>query len=340
MRSSRPHQRPRLSKNNYLLESFLFDTLESQCRDTGLEAIEKSYEQKLNEITEYTSTSHALWKPSKCETMTVAPDDELFLVIDDNDSSGGERERSVHVEYRQYYLNKKLDLAIATKAAAMAAVATSKKCNNTVANNNRAKVQCIKSRANRKSIPRKLEFDAHRQNSYNKRLIKYLCTNINQPSERCRNAGETANQTKANGRNAIEFEIDERMAEMYELIAREEQLMKTLSTTCERYRNQNDKYMTKLRLEMCIDEVQHNLDVYAKEIIESELELYKIQNEIQKKCGILYNLKRMVGNQPQVDSDDVASDDALRAIANDSNANDDDIENFLFDISNNKSFII
>lgn len=82
------------------------------------------------------------------------------------------------------------------------------------------------------------------------------------------------------------------MTELQELTNREEELMKKLHTKCERYRNQNNKYMTNLRLKLCIDEVQHNLDVYAKEIIENELELHEIQREIQQKYDILFNLTK------------------------------------------------
>lgn len=347
----------KLSKN-YLLESFLFDTIKTKYYDTEeVAAIEQSYEHKIDDLTEYKGSIPA-WKQSKCERVASMPDDELFLLINDNHSGNiDECDSNVHVEYRQYYLNKKLDLAIATKVAETTTAAT---IETKATNKTKMKVQCIKSRPNRKSISRKLEFDALRQNSYNKRLIKYLCTNINQDNRATDNTDKISDHHGDNGdsgaRNAIQCEIDQRMIEMHELIKREEQLMKTLSNTCEQYRNQNDKYMSKLRLEMCIDEVQHNLDVYAKEIIEKELKLYQIQNEIHKKCGILYNLRRMVASNQSIDyhrnnTPTTSGDEASHNIQydfNDDDDDDDDIETDnnideiekCFDMTNNKTFII
>ncbi|XP_055322714.1 uncharacterized protein LOC129578341 [Sitodiplosis mosellana] len=207
--------------------------------------------------------------------------DELFLMIDDGTGiNTDETDSNVHVEYRQYYLNKKLDLAVAA-----------------------AKVSVSNANAipKRKSIPRKLEFDALRQNYHNKRLIKHLCENINQRQIRHRQMPAHGNKD-----NHIHREIDKLMMELQQLSAREEQLMKNLSAKCDRYRNQNNKYMTNLRLKLCIDEVQHNLDVYAKDIIENELELHEIQVEIQQKYDTLFNLtkKAELFNNFVFDNDD------------------------------------
>lgn len=210
--------------------------------------------------------------------------DELFLMIDDGtgiNNDDDETDSNVHVEYRQYYLNKKLDMAVAAAKVS-------------VSNANGI--------TKRKSIPRKLEFDALRQNYHNKRLIKHLCENINQRQIRHRQ------RMPAHGNNdtQIHRQIDNLMMELQQLSVHEEQLMKNLSTKCDRYRNQNNKYMTNLRLKLCIDEVQHNLDVYAKEIIEHELELHEIQAKIQQKYEILSNLTKKADlfNNTVPDSDD------------------------------------
>lgn len=224
---------------------------------------------------------------SKAKLLTSIPNDELFLVIDNKTDYNGYDDNasscsSVHVEYRQYYLNKKLDLAIASSKATANAM-------------NTTKIECNNMTSKRKSIPRKLEFDAIRKNNFNKRLIKYLSENIHHRYGN-RSTALNTDQLSNDKMNAIQCEIDQIIVELYELIAHEEDLMKILSQKCERYRNQNNKYMTKLRLELCVDEVQHNLDVYAKEIIDNELKLYQIQNDIHQKCGILFNLQRMLGN--------------------------------------------
>lgn len=205
------------------------------------------------------------------DTISPISNDELFLMIDDGTCNGhGDNDGNVHVEYRQYYLNKKLDLAI---AAAKVSVSSS--------NTNAPSKQ--------KSISRKLEFDARRQNCFNKRLIKHLCENINQRQIRHRRRVST---TRPHGDtdNNVDQQIDRLMRDLQQLTDYEEELMNKLSTKCERYRNQNNKYMTNLRLKMCIDEVQHNLDVYAKEIIENELELHRIQIKIQQKYDVLFSL--------------------------------------------------
>lgn len=82
------------------------------------------------------------------------------------------------------------------------------------------------------------------------------------------------------------------MLDLQRLTDHEEHLLEQLSTKCERYRNQNNKYMSNVRLKLCIDEVQHNLDVYAKKIIENELELHEIQSKIQQKYDQLFKLTK------------------------------------------------
>lgn len=258
-------RRDRGSKNypNSLLNSFLYDTLrlDSIALDdkSSMENGEKKIIAKVS--------NRKLNRPNGIDA-TPLSNDELFLMIDDGSDGINtiDTDSNVHVEYRQYYLNKKLDLAVAAAKVS-------------VSNPNAMKKQ--------KSISRKLEFDALRQNNDNKRLIKHLC-NINQ-----RQIQSHRRRTQSNGNNEnIHGEIEKLMNELQQLTDHEEILMKKLSTKCERYRNQNNKYMTNLRLKLCIDEVQHNLDVYAKEIIENELELHEIQIQIQRKYDILFNLTK------------------------------------------------
>lgn len=206
--------------------------------------------------------------------------DELFLMIDDGGiNMGNENDKNIHVEYRQYYLNKKLDLAIAAAKVSVSSTST-----------NAAKT------SNHKSISRKLEFDARKQNCFNKRLIKNLCENINQRQKRSRQKMQSnrmqRNVNEDNKDNTIYKEIERLMLDLQRLTDHEENSLERLSTKCERYRNQNNKYMTNLRLKLCIDEVQHNLDVYAKEIIENELELHEIQSNIQQKYDQLCRLTK------------------------------------------------
>lgn len=222
------------------------------------------------------SVSRALTPPmEKClpqldEKLVASPDDELFLLIDnDNRSDSG-----VHVEYRQYFLNRKLNLAI--EAA------------------KNSKITSYESTPKRKSPRKRLQFDALRQNSLNDRLIKYLCHNEESMWPHPSGSGATDD-----GFCGIRREIDIRMGEMNELIAYEEMLMQQLTEQCEKYHRLNNKYMSKMHFELCIDEVQRCLDVCAKEIIRCELELQRVKDEIHQKCGILYNLQRMVNAEPR-----------------------------------------
>lgn len=218
----------------------------------------------------------------------IAPisNDELFLMIDDGGidaDNGNDNDKNIHVEYRQYYLNKKLDLAIA--AAKVSVSSTSTKAAKTTTT------------THHKSISRKLEFDARQQNCFNKRLIKNLCENINQRHKRNQRRKMQSNRMQRNANddnteNTMHIEIERLMSELQRLTDHEEHLLDELSTKCERYRNQNNKYMTNLRLKLCIDEVQHNLDVYAREIIENELELHEIQSNIQQKYDRLFKLTK------------------------------------------------
>lgn len=206
--------------------------------------------------------------------------DELFLMIDDGGvNMDDENDKNIHVEYRQYYLNKKLDLAIA--AAKVSVHSTSTKMAKT---------------SNHKIFSRKLEFDARQQNCFHKRLIKNLSENINQRQKRnCQKMQSNQmqrNMDEGKHENTIHKEIEQLMLDLQRLTNHEENSLKQLCTKCELYRNQNNKYMTNLRLKLCIDEVQHNLDLYARGIIENELELHEIQSNIKQKYDQLCKLTK------------------------------------------------
>lgn len=227
------------------------------------------------------------------EQILPSPDDELFLLIDNENCS----DSGVHVEYRQYCLNRKLNLAI--EAA------------------KNGKIASYESTPKRSLSRKRLQFDALRQNSLNDRLIKYLCHNE-------KSVGSHAVDDRFCG---IRREIDIRMDEMHELMAYEEMLMQQLTEQCEKYHRLNNKYVSKMHFELCIDEVQRCLDACAKEIIRCELELRRVKDEIHQKCGILYNLQRMV------------STDASNEIGKMSKSFADE-QNRFSDSINNKSMII
>lgn len=321
------------------MESFLRDAnAQHQCQSTLIDAATtKTITQKYDCQPIESKTNPII--PVKCTrsritaaTTTSIPDDELFLVIDDKSGDGDSKNDSaVHVEYRQYFLNKKLQIATA-KANINGSMAKSK-------------FQRTEMAEKQKSILRMHEFDEVHRKRFNKRLIKYLSNDFNQRMSKYYT--EPSHQLVTTGLNsAIHHEIDQMLPKLHELIAHEEHLMKRLSIKCEKYHNQNNKYMTKLRLELSVDEIQNNLDVYAKEIIDNELELYKLQNEIRKKCGILCSLQRMVGKSIESTNDNNnATEPKGESIIKPKNTNhnrDNSIDDsgHFFDSTNNKSVII
>lgn len=229
-----------------------------------------------------------------------SPDDELFLLIDNDNNRS---DSGVHVEYRQYYLNRKLNQAI--EAA------------------KRGKIAAIESTPKHTASRKKLKFDALRQNSLNDRLIKYVCRNDEPTRSHCTDAVVAADDRF----RGVRREVDIRMDEMHELIAYEEMLVQQRSEQCEKYHRLNNKYKSKMHFELCVDEVQRCLDLCAKEIIRCELELQRVKDEIHQKCGVLYNLQRMVNG------------DAGQQFAGMSQSFADE-QNRISDSINNKSMII
>lgn len=321
-------------RKNVLLESFLRDAAQHQCQLTIPNAAttkpiihkhdHQPIESKTNPIIPV-KCSRSRITAAATTTATSMPDDELFLVIDDKSGDGdSENDSAVHVEYRQYYLNKKLQIATA-KANANGMT--------------KSKVQRIEMTAKRKSISGMHAFDDVQRKRFNKRLIKYLSDDFNQRVPK--HCTEPSYQLATTGLNsAIHDEIDQMLQELHELIALEENLMKGLSIKCEQYHNQNNKYITKLRLELSVDEIQNNLDGYAKEIIDNELELYKIQNEIRKKCGILCNLQRMVGKSDASIDVNNGAERNRESLIRPKIINRNDDSGTFFDSTINKSIII
>lgn len=210
--------------------------------------------------------------PMKDNNRITSTDDELFLLIDDNKDDANDS--GIHVEYRQYLLNKKLDMALEAKKRKQLRVDETPR----------------RKRDQGKNVLRK--------NTLNKRLFAYLLTeNYNRPNDE---AIFNPTRTTPIAFDGIRYEIAIRMTDMNQLIVYEEELTKKLSDKCEQYRNLNKTYTRKLELEMCIEEVQRQLDVYAKDIIKIEIDLFNVKHEIHQKCGILHNLQRILN----ADSDD------------------------------------
>lgn len=223
-------------------------------------------------------------------------DDELFLLIDNKGSSRDGRssqpssnikhgtdddlDSGVHVEYRQYVLNKKLNENKQLQSI-----------------RNAVKLQPTSETPKRKSRNR-YDVDQLRLNSLNRKLLSPILSttpmwNRKNYQKESFPTSEIYYDTKRF--DVIRSEIATRMDDMNQLLQYEKDVMVTLSERCAQYRAQNEKYNSgKNGLVMCIEEVQAKLDTYAKEIVENEFELFKIKLEITQKCGILHNLQRML----------------------------------------------
>lgn len=213
-------------------------------------------------------------------------DDELFLLIDDNGSSrslsdcrdahNDDDDSGVHVEYRQHVLAKKCNAAQQLLP---------KKLQETPKRN--------KGRS-------KTAYDQLRQNNLNRKLfappkpLPIAKSLIKSPTDLFpRNLPEL--QQSSRRHEDIEYEIAKRMVDMGQLLQYEEDVTVKLTKRCAQYRAQNELYHAQSgRLELCIDRVQAKLEQYAKDIVENELELFKIKMEITQKCGVLHNLQRML----------------------------------------------
>lgn len=243
----RDHGNPILNSTevdeNILLNSYLYDTF-AKAND---ELNRCNWELKQLSLFE-----------TKNETiLTSTPDDELFLIIDDQQNDDGE----AHVEYRQYYLNQKLNRAI------------------------EAKNYPNESTPKKKSISKRMDFDALRQNSLNTRLMKYFCAH---------NKYADFNDGVEGASFGLVCEINSEMTEITKLMAYEEFLTQRLTSKCEEYHRQNNKYVSKKCFELRADELQKLLDHCAKRIIETELELQKVKEQIHTKCSILYKLQKLL----------------------------------------------
>lgn len=225
---------------------------------------------------EYTNECLTMTKYAGFETINtinekLAPtDDELFLLIDNKTD---ENDSGVHVEYRQYLLNKKLNMALEAKKS--------------------RKIRIEDTPRRKQEQHQRQGIQALRKNTLNKRILSYML------SENCQMSNSDAYFTKTNeimpnAFDGIRYEIAIRMTELNELILCEEDLTEQLAVKCEQYRNLNKIYTRNMEVEICIEEIQRNLDSYAKDVIKFEVDLFNIKQEIHQKCGILHNLQRML----------------------------------------------
>lgn len=212
----------------------------------------------------------------------IDSDDELFLIIDNNPTGTDlavASDSGVHMEYRQYVLNQKLN--------------TSQLAKKKLPTHNAGKPSKFEETPKRKLRSRQY-YDQLRRNTLSKRL----------PTPHSLFFQKRA--ALSFGRDRLELireNIAQGIDDLNELIQYERQLMANLSVCCEQYRTQNKQYTTKVGLEMCIEEIQANLDFYSKEIVDAEFNLFRTQMEINQKQSVLVNLQRMLETEQETESD-------------------------------------
>jgi hypothetical protein len=108
-------------------------------------------------------------------------------------------------------------------------------------------------------------------------------------------------------RTSLQFDTIRReiivMNDLKDLLQKEENLILNLEAKCQRYRRENEIYGRKERgqvVQLKVDEIQENLNRYAKEIVQHELDLYKTKLEIRENYLVLDDLKEMLADKDPI----------------------------------------
>lgn len=138
------------------------------------------------------------------------------------------------------------------------------------------------------------EYDSLRKHSLNNRKIFESIDVPSFPSfdeVKFRNA----NKNRGDKFDSIRFEIMRKMSEMKQLLIREEMLLTQIQMQCAKYRTENELYNSRKDVDdLRVDEIQNNLELLAREIIENEQELFATKFEVEQKAKILQELKALL----------------------------------------------
>lgn len=138
------------------------------------------------------------------------------------------------------------------------------------------------------------EYDSLRKHSLNNRKIFESIDVPSFPSfdeVKFRNA----NKNRGDKFDSIRFEIMRKMSEMKQLLIREEMLLTQIQMQCAKYRTENELYNSRKDVDdLRVDEIQNNLELLAREIIENEQELFATKFEVEQKAKILQELNALL----------------------------------------------
>lgn len=214
-------------------------------------------------------------KASLGETENEEEDDELFLVIENND----DLDSGVHFDLNKRSKSQLTEMQPICSSIEMTEV-------------------LLETPKRKKRIQR--NFEDLKRHSLNKRL-----------SEETGEGGDSADNTiKIENpdfkRTSLQFdtirrEIIVKMNDLKDLLQKEEDLIVNLESKCQKYKRENEVYGKRQGVQRVeVDEVQDNLNRYAKEIVKHELDLYKTKLDIRENYLILDDLKEMLAEKDPI----------------------------------------
>lgn len=262
-------------------------------------------------------------------TMSHDDDDELFLLIDNSSIDRmNPGDSGIQVEYRQYMLNQKLHASQRASKSKLLKFTNQTNFTETPKRKHRSKqyFEQLRSRCLYKKFTSSQDI-----------VIKNHLAKLQSPPSRLKQ---------------IRLEILLLIDDLNNLFKYEKELMLNLSKCSAQYHAENELYTTKLGLQMCIEKVQANLELYSQEIIQNEFKLFKTKIEIEQKREILNKLKQMLNNEKEEEDNHNDNKRLRKILPNEILTKSDQIQNIdiLDDIEfvdniyefcdNNKSMIV
>lgn len=313
-----------------LLDNFLDDSVQQQHQTH--QAHSKIEPRNVEHI--YAHHVHMSVDPATLQPINIqSTDDELFLLIDDKaprrhaafsaspskrrctDYGSDDLDSGVHVEYRQYVLNRKLQSNMAqqqnqqrmsSKLLRLAEEGATPKQQHSR--------QCRSSRCDGNALLRSHNINRSAALASVDVASAPLATSSSSPraaSAAPQPLGAKKQQSHGETMNCIaqiRQEVATRLLDVDQLLQYEHQLQAALEQNGGQFRAQNELYTRASGvLAEDVERVQARLDAYAKRIVDGEFELFKVQLEISQKCGVLHNLQRMLAIAEDIESDSSCS---------------------------------
>lgn len=292
-----------------LLDNFLDDSVQHQHQPRQI----RSNVEPRNVEHIYVHQIHTNVDPASLQPINIqSTDDELFLLIDDKaprqrpvlSTSPSKRRRrtdyvsddldsGVHVEYRQYVLNRKLQRNVAQQQQQQRIS---------------SKLLQLAEGTPKRKFRTRCDFNRLRAHSMNRSVTLAAADVASAPlatssSVVAKPFNKNQKPTESTRCAAIRQEVATRLLDVDQLLQYEYQLSIALERSAAQFRDQNEMYTIGSGVMAAdVERVQAQLDAIAKQIVDGEFELFKVQLEISQKCGVLHNLKRMLSIAEEAES--------------------------------------